>query len=63
MTGIAGALDLERLGVNKDAAQSFGYTGGLLTSIVVTYAGATYTQTITYNGDNTVATISLWAKS
>lgn len=63
MSTLAGALDLERPGINRDAAQSFGYTGGLLTSIVITYGGATYTQSIAYNGDNTVATISAWVKS
>jgi hypothetical protein len=40
----------------SNLAQVFGYTGGLLTTITVVYAGTTYIQTLTYSGNNVINT-------
>lgn len=67
MSQTAGDLDLERPGMNRDAATDFTYNGdGTLNTIVVTYNNGvttdTYTQTMSYTSGKLTG-VSKWVKS
>ena len=61
MSTFATASDGKQLDLDS-LPQTLNYTGGQLTSIVVSYAGHTYTQTFTYTS-GVLTSVSNWVQT
>lgn len=59
-TYIEAGDDGEEIPVNN-LEKTYGYTGGVLTTITITWKGGTYVKTLTYTGGNLTGE-SIWEK-